>query len=101
MNNREAGDLRRYRAHYDVIVMNAGLLSIGTLGTNFSEILSEIYTFSFKKLHLKMSSPKWRPLCFGLNVLTVLKCQKAICQKTFERHSLVRIFRLYFGLRFL
>ena len=22
VNNREAGDLRRYRAHYDVIVMN-------------------------------------------------------------------------------
>ena len=25
VNNREAGDLRRYRAHYDVTVMNAGL----------------------------------------------------------------------------
>ena len=24
VNNREAGDLRRYRAHYDVIVMNRG-----------------------------------------------------------------------------
>ena len=23
-NNREAGDLRRYRAHYDVILSNAG-----------------------------------------------------------------------------
>ena len=99
MNNREAGDLRRYRTHYDVIVKNAGLLSIGNLRTNLSEILSEIYTFSFKKMHFKMSSAKWRPLCFGLS--TVLKCQKAICQKTFERHSLFRIFRLYLGLRFL
>ena len=35
---------------------NAGILSIRTLGTNFSEILSEIPTFSFKKIHLKMSS---------------------------------------------
>ena len=26
VNNREAGDLRRYRAHYDVIVMNGGKL---------------------------------------------------------------------------
>ena len=25
VNNREAGDLRRYRAHYDVIVMNFGI----------------------------------------------------------------------------
>ena len=39
---------------------NAGILSIGPLGTNFSEILIEINTFSFKKMHLKMSG-KWRP----------------------------------------
>ena len=28
------------------------MLLIGPLGTNFSEILIEIYTFSFKKVHL-------------------------------------------------
>ena len=44
-------------------------LLIRTLGTNFNEILSEIHIFSFKKMFLKMSSGKWRPLCFGLNVL--------------------------------
>ena len=38
-------------------------------GTNFSEILIWIQTFSFKKMHLKMSSAKWRPFCLGLNVL--------------------------------
>ena len=48
---------------------NAGILSIGSLGTNFSEILIEIYTFSFKKMHLKMSFGKLRPFCLGLNVL--------------------------------
>ena len=32
---------------------NAGILLIGPLGTNFSEILSEIRTFSFKKMHLE------------------------------------------------
>ena len=42
---------------------------IGPLGTNFSEILSEINTFSFKKMHLKTSSVKWRPFCLGFNVL--------------------------------
>ena len=52
-----------------IIRTNAGILLIGTLGTNFSEILSEIHTFSFKKTHLKMSSAKWRPFCFGLNLL--------------------------------
>ena len=42
-----------------IIWTNAGILLIWTLGTNFSEILSEIHTFSFKKMHLKMSSAKW------------------------------------------
>ena len=37
-----------------IIWTNAGLLSIRNLGTNFSEILIEIQTFSFKKMHLKM-----------------------------------------------
>ena len=53
-----------------IIWTNAGILLIGPLGTNFSEVLSEIYTFSFKKMHLKMSSAKWRPFFLGLNVLT-------------------------------
>ena len=39
------------------------------MGTNFGEIPIEIQTFSLKKIHLKMSSGKWRPLCLGLNVL--------------------------------
>ena len=55
-----------------IIWTNAGILIIGPLGTNFSEILIEIYIFSFKKMHLKMSSRKWRPFCLGLNVLTSL-----------------------------
>ena len=44
-----------------IIWTNAGILLIGPLGTNFNEILLEIYTFSFTKMHLKMSSWKWRP----------------------------------------
>ena len=34
-------------------------LSIGLLGTHFSQILIEIQTFSLKKMHLKISSVKW------------------------------------------
>ena len=52
-----------------IIWTNAGILLIRPLGTNFSEILIGIQTFSFKKMHLKMSSAKWRPFCLGLNVL--------------------------------
>ena len=54
-----------------IIWTNAGILVIGPLGTNFNEILIEIHTFSFKKMHLKMSSGKRLPFCLGLNVLIV------------------------------
>ena len=56
-----------------IIWTNAELLLIGPLRTNFSEILIEILTFSFKKMRLKVSSGKWRPSCPGLNVLTITK----------------------------
>ena len=58
-----------------IIWTNAGILLIWNLATNFSEILSEIHTFSFKKMHLKLSSAKWLPCCLGLNVL---KCRSRI-----------------------
>ena len=54
-----------------IIWTNAGILLTGPLGTNFSEILIAIETFSFKKMHLKISSAKWRPFCLGLNVLRI------------------------------
>ena len=54
---------------------NAGILLIGPLGTNLieSEILFEMYPFSAKKIHLKISSGKCRPLCFGLNMLIFIR----------------------------
>ena len=52
-----------------MIWTNAGILSIGPLGTNFSEILIEIQTFSLKKIRLKMSSAKCCSFRLGLNVL--------------------------------
>ena len=55
-----------------IIWTNVGILLIGPLGTNFCEILIGIQTFSFKKLHLKTSSAKWRLFCFGLNELKTL-----------------------------
>ena len=49
---------------------NAGIVLIRTIWTNFREIWSEKnHTISLKKMHLKMSSGKWRPFCLGLNVL--------------------------------
>ena len=52
-----------------IIWTDAGILLIGSVGTNFNEILIVIHIFSCNKIHFKMSSGKWRPFCFGLNVL--------------------------------
>ena len=56
-----------------IIWTSAGILLIGPLGTNSSEILIGVQTFAFKKMHLKMSSAKWRPSCLDLNVLSEWK----------------------------
>ena len=55
-----------------IIWTNAGILLIGPLGTNFSEILIEIQTFSLRKIRLKMSSAKCCSFRPGLNVLIVM-----------------------------
>ena len=52
-----------------IIWNNAWTMLIGTLGTNFSDIVNVTRMFSFKKLLLKISSGKWRPFCLGLNQL--------------------------------
>ena len=51
-----------------IILTNAGILLIGHLGTNFSKILITIFTFSFTKMHFKLSSAKF---CLSLNVLNL------------------------------
>ena len=60
---------RTNRLRQAIICPNAGILLIGPLGTNFSEISNEIHIFSFKKMHLKLASGNWQPSCLGLNVL--------------------------------
>ena len=144
-NNRDAGDLRRHHAHYDVVVItieiswyplsrsperdfwrricghglvthksrvthvciskpttigsdnglspnrhqaiiwtNAGILLSGHWGTNFNKILIAIRIFSFKKMHLKMSSGKWRPFCLGLIMLSDGLCEQNRAYLGFE-----------------
>ena len=70
-----------------IIWTNVGMLLIGPLGTNFSEMLIKIYTFSFKKMHLKMSSGKRRPFCLGLNVLNIFCDDKCLSQASLKNHS--------------
>ena len=58
--------------HQAIIWTNAELLSIGPLPTYFSENLIKMQQFSLKKMHVKMSSAKWRLSCPSLNVLILL-----------------------------
>ena len=69
-----------------IIWTNAGLLSIGPLRTYFSENLIKIQQFSSKKMHMKMSSAKWRPSCLGLNVLTHWGRVTHICINKIYQH---------------
>ena len=47
---------------------NAGILLIGLIGKNFSEIVHRNAYVFIKKIHFKLSSGKRRPFCLGLNV---------------------------------
>ena len=58
-----------------IIWTNAGILLIGTLGTDVSEILVKTCTFSLKKMLFKMLSGKRRPSCLSLNVLEKISTQ--------------------------
>ena len=59
------------RRRQAIIWTSDGILLIVPFETNFIENLIGIQTFLFKKMHLKMSSGKWRPFCLGLNMLTL------------------------------
>ena len=75
VNNREAGDLRRYRAHYDVIVMNFMILTI----VKITEILDD--SSSFERM-FDVSCPS----------LSVIYLIEAHCQWT--RPAFVRMMAL-------
>ena len=57
------------------------------LGTNFSELLIEILTFSLKKMRLKVSSAKRRPFCLGLNVLMLAWTRRLTNVCDWRRHD--------------
>ena len=78
--------------HQGIIWTNAGILLIGPLGTNFSEILTKIITFSFMKMYFKVPSAKWRPFCLGLNVLKLLSS----ITKALLTHTLASFWRKQF-----
>ena len=68
---------------------NAALFLIGPLRTNFSEIWIKLQNVSFKKMHLKMSSPEWGPSCSRGDELTVRT------MKSIYFHSPTRIWKSF------
>ena len=64
-----------------IIWTNDWILLIQTFRTHFSEIVSKIHTFSFRKMHFKMSSGKWRPSYLRLKVLMALDTAH-LCSKS-------------------
>ena len=69
-----------------IIRTQAGIMLIGPLGRNFNEILIKIHTLSFKNMHLKMLSGKWRSFCLGLKVLTYCGLVKPYGNKDLGQH---------------
>ena len=70
-----------------IIWTNAVILITRPIGTNVSEIFIGIQTFSFRKMHLKISSAKWRPFCLGLNEL-IPHASTNSCDKSNQRRQI-------------
>ena len=73
--------------HQTIIWTNAWILLIWLLGTNVSEILIKIHTFSLQI----MSSGNWRPFCLGLNVLSKLLTFEYVLHLSFNPHRKRRL----------
>ena len=81
---------------------NDGILLIGPLGTNFSELFIIIQTFLFKKKHLKVSSAKSLPFCLGLNELIRIGCTNLcfFCYRWVSFISHLSCFKVSVGISF-
>ena len=89
-----------------IIWTNDGILLIRTFRTHFSEIVSKIHTFSFKKIHLKMSSGKWQPCCLGLRVYSMVYAHNQYIlwwpftlNENFYSHCNLMLLSVYFTLQ--
>ena len=87
--------------------LSESMLEYWTLGNKLQcEILIQIYTCSFTKTHLQMSSRKWRPSCLGLSVLLELwlrsdfaiimvDLRKRLPEKCKISYAIIILFSLY------
>ena len=70
-----------------IILTIAGILFIGPLGTNCSENLIKIHTFSFKKIYFKMLFGICRPFCLSL---------KCMCKTTIHGLRTLHVFYIFY-----
>ena len=82
-----------------VIWTNGGISLIGpTIEKKFREIIFGIHAFSNKKMHLKMSSGKWRTSCLGLSVLRVfIKCTQISTGESACSWNILNIWSIHTG----
>ena len=79
VNNREAGDLRRYRVHYDVIVMKHGFVRVKSKSKS-KKTLFQFGTETNKNIssYLKISASH-RPESWAMyNIYNMVKCKNNI-----------------------
>ena len=76
-----------------IIWTSVGILLMGPLGTNFSEILIAIQAFSFQKMHLKYRPWNGVQFVLGLNVLMTSKMATQLTTSVFRVHTLMAINR--------
>ena len=81
-----------------IIWSNTDLLSIRTLGTNFSEIRFKIQKCPLMKMHYSMSSVKWRPFCAVRDTLRSEQDGQHFANKIFKCISWIKSIVFWFKL---
>ena len=74
VNNREAGDLRRYRAHYDVSVMNCTFKTIFSM-LLFQHEIRTVYICYHQSVEFINLLTFWLPPLFWSSVLKIESCK--------------------------
>ena len=80
--------------HQAIIWTKVGILLIWPWETNFSEMLMEMQTFLLKKMHLKLSSAKWRKFFLSGPILPFKRAHTASypnkTHKKLQEHYLIQ-----------
>ena len=79
--------------HQAIIWTNDDVYSIKPYGTHFNEILFKIQKFSFKEMHLKISSVKQWPFRFSLIVLKFISSLLTLILSWWQQRTMPAVVR--------